>query len=78
VLIISDRAAFINAFSDNKRKSADSASKTVSILHQQKLIPNAAALRELLQQKPHLQQQFWELFQYDFALQDAMNHLSKN
>jgi hypothetical protein len=58
--------------------SADSASKTVSILHQQKLIPNSAALRELLQQKPHLQQQFWELFQYDFALQDAMNHLSKN
>lgn len=58
--------------------SADSASKRVSILHQQKLIPNAAALRELLQQKPHLQQQFWELFQYDFALQDAMNHLSKN
>jgi len=43
-----------------------------------KNFPNAAALRELLQQKPHLQQQFWELFQYDFALQDAMNHLSKN
>ena len=58
--------------------SADSASKTVSILHQQKLIPNANALRELLQQKPDLQQQFQHLFQYDFALQDAMNHLSKN
>ena len=56
--------------------SAYSASMPVSILYQQKLIPNANALRELLQQKPDLQQQFQHLFQYDFALQDAMNHLS--
>ena len=58
--------------------SGSSASKRVSILYQEKFIPNASALRELLHQKPDLQEQFQKLFQYDFALQNAMNELSNN
>ena len=56
--------------------TGSSASKRVSVLHQEKLIPNARALRELLQKKSDLQEQFQQLFQYDFALQNAMNELS--
>ena len=58
--------------------TGSSASKRVSILHQEKLIPNAKALRDLLHKKPDLQEQFQDLFQYDFALQNAMNELSNN
>ena len=38
--------------------TGSSASKRVSVLHQEKLIPNARALRELLQKKSDLQEQF--------------------